>query len=176
MEAHRRVLRLEHFLSDKDVPVSDAAALRARAFAPGKYILVDPVTLCLPLLLGHLRGSFSVQDNAGYRSRAVLASIRALVAYGSELTRLIRQHLSEPRQGEAEPWLMELPFTFLPQGMRAAFTDGLAGIEPEQIVARRLEKEQVDACVCVRACVCVCVRVYACVCARVCVCVRVCAC
>lgn len=154
-------MRLEQFLSDDQyAPTPEIAALRARAFAPDKYILVDPVTLCLPLLLGNLRGSFDVQDNAGYRSRAVLASIQTLIQYGSELTQLIRQRLSEDLQREAEPWLMDHPSAFLPPGMRGLFSHGLTGVEPQQIVGRRLEKEQVRAtggggrartCVCVRA-------------------------
>ena len=135
-------MRLEQFLADKDVPLADTAAQRARAFGPGKYIVVDPVTLCIPLLLGYLRGSFNMQDTAGFRCRAVLASIHALTAYGLELSRLIREHLSAPLQAEAEPYLVEWPFPFIPDGMRSTLSAGLTGIDPGQIVARRIEKEQ----------------------------------
>ena len=145
IETHRRVLKLEHFISGKEFPAEGLAALRAQAFSQRKYILADPTTLCLPLLLGHMRGGFDLQDNAAYRLRALATSIRGLVVYGSEITRLVREHLSGALLAGASDCLFDWPFTFLPDGLSSILSEGLPMTDSDQIITRRIEKEQVRA-------------------------------
>ena len=145
IETHRRVLKLENFISGKDFPAEGLAALRAQAFSQRKYILADPTTLCLPMLLGHMRGGFDLQDNAAYRLRALAASIRGLVMYGSEITRLVREHLSGALLAGGSDCLFDWPFTFLPDALSSILSEGLPVMDSDQIITRRIEKEQVRA-------------------------------
>lgn len=72
-------MALEHFVAGKNIPTDSTAALRSQAAATRKYILVDPVTLCFPMILGQLRGSFSVQETSAFRLQATVASISPMI-------------------------------------------------------------------------------------------------
>jgi hypothetical protein len=140
LEAHRRILGLEHFLAARGVE-RRLPELRALALTTRKYILIDPITLALPMLLGHLRGSFDVQADATYRLLAVAASLGPLLRYGVELSVVARGRLSDQHLAEATPFLFDWPFTFLPDGMRATLAAGQMVDAPASIT-RRIEKEQ----------------------------------
>ena len=114
---------------------------RADAFAASKYLIVEPSTLCVPAILCHLRGACLVQDNAGYRVRAVIASIVPLVRYGSELSQLAQQHVSPALLAQASGVLFNWPFDFLPETARASLA-APSQQRDDPSVARRLEKEQ----------------------------------
>ena len=81
LEVHRRLMRLEHFVMGKSIPVESIAHMRIEAMAARKYVLIDPITLCFPMILGHLRGAFAVQENAGFRLQALMVSLIPLVRW-----------------------------------------------------------------------------------------------
>jgi hypothetical protein len=143
LEVHRRILALEHFMEARGV-TRRLPELRAHALSARKYILLDPVTLALPMLLGHLRGSFDIQADATYRLLAVTASLGPLLKYGVELTAVARGHLSNQHLAEASPFLFSQPFAFLPESMRGALDAASMANAPASI-ARRIEKEQASA-------------------------------
>ena len=141
LEVHRRILGLEHFLATRGVE-RRLAELRSHALTARKYLLLDPITLALPMLLGHLRGSFDIQADATYRLLAVAASLGPLLKYGMELTTVARGRLSGQHLAEASPFLFEWPFPFLPEGMRSTMAAGQMA-DASASIARRIEKEQV---------------------------------
>ena len=140
LEVHRRILALEHFMESRGV-ARRLPELRAHALSAQKYILVDPVTLALPMLLGKLRGSFDIQADATYRLLAVTASLGPLLKYGVELTGVARGHLSNQSLAEASPFLFAQPFSFLPESMRGAL-DAASMPNAAASITRRIEKEQ----------------------------------
>lgn len=143
LEVHRRTLRLEQAMAKCGVDVKDLSLKRDQAFAARKYVLLDPITLGTPMLLGHLRGSFDVQADATYRLLAVAASILPLLRYGLELTTLARERMSSASLAEADTCLFEWPFPFLPGGMREALARSPV---PSAVadITRRIDKEQVS--------------------------------
>jgi hypothetical protein len=142
LEVHRRVLRLEQALAAARADTTSLAPQRELAFTARKYVLIDPLTLGVPMLLGHLRGGFDLQADASHRLMAVTASIHPLLRYGMDLTAVAHERLrgaSPPSVGEC---LFEWPFPFLPDWMRKTLAaspvpNAAANIE------RRVEKEQV---------------------------------
>jgi hypothetical protein len=143
LEVHRRVLALEGVLTAKQVAWAQLAQLRAQAFGASKYVVIDAITLQLPMLLGHLRGGFNVQADATYRLVAVVASIHPLVAYGAKLTALARRQLPQPEFADASACAFERPFPFLPESMRTALAARPAP-DASANIARRVEKEADD--------------------------------
>jgi hypothetical protein len=143
LEVHRRALALERLLASRGVSVARLAPQRAQAWAAKKYVLIDPITLGLPMLLGHLRGSFDVQADATYRLLAVVASIHPLLRYGMDLSLLARAKLPPESLADAGRVLFDWPFAFLPEGMRATVA---ASPVPSAVanIGRRIEKEADD--------------------------------
>jgi hypothetical protein len=142
LEVHRRVLRLEQTLADARVDTAPLAPQRAQAFTARKYVLIDPLTLGVPMLLGHLRGAFDLQADASYRLLAVTASIHPLLRYGMDLTAVARERLAGAGAPEVDGCLFEWPFPFLPDWMRKTLA---ASPVPNAAtnIERRVEKEQV---------------------------------
>jgi hypothetical protein len=142
LEVHRRVLRLEQTLADARVDTAPLAPQRAQAFSARKYVLIDPLTLGVPMLLGHLRGAFDLQADASYRLLAVTASIHPLLRYGMDLTAVARERLAGTGAPAVDGCLFEWPFPFLPDWMRKTLA---ASPVPNAAtnIERRVEKEQV---------------------------------
>ena len=115
--------------------------LRAQAMSARKYILVDPITLALPMLLGHLRGSFDIQADATYRLLAVAGSLAPLLKYGVELTAVARGYLSNGDRVDASPFTFYHPFAFLPERLRCTLDQAQMDAAATSIT-RRIEKEQ----------------------------------
>ena len=134
LEAHRRVLGLEAFLVERRVGWEAHAALRAEAFRPGKYLIIDPLTLCFPFFVSFLGGATSIREHATYRLRAVAACIVPVLRYGEALTAM----LPAADAGAAEVWAFRQPFAFLPPSLRRAVAAGV-----DDAVARRCENERV---------------------------------
>lgn len=144
LEVHRRVLRLEKALEDARVDTEPLAPQRAQAFWAKKYVLIDPLTLGVPMLLGHLRGGFDLQADASHRLMAVTASIHPLLRYGMDLTAVAREGLRGASPPAVDECLFDWPFPFLPDWMQKTLAaspvpNAAANIE------RRVEKEQVPA-------------------------------
>jgi hypothetical protein len=142
LEVHRRILRLEQALEEARVDIDPLSPQRAQAFWANKYVLIDPLTLGVPILLGHLRGGFDLQADASYRLMAVTASIHPLLRYGMDLTAVARERLRGTIPPAVDGCLFEWPFPFLPEWMRKTLAaspvpNAAANIE------RRVEKEQV---------------------------------
>ena len=133
LEAHRRVLKLEAFLADRKLTLEQHAALRADAFRPSKYIVIDPLTLCLPFFLSFLGGATSIRDNALYRLRAVAACILPMLRYGEALTAMV----PTADAGSAEAWAFRPPFSFLPPSLQRVVAGPL-----DDSVGRRVENEK----------------------------------
>ena len=128
LETHRRVLQLESMLARAPPPGRDAA------FAShAQYLILDPVTLCVPFLL-NLRLKDDVREVAGYRSQAQAAALFGLLTYGGGLWEQLK---GQGRHAEATPFAIEAPYAFLSEVLRSA--DG------GQITARRRQKELADA-------------------------------
>lgn len=130
LETHRRVLFLEGLVGGTGVgrlALEGLAPRRERAFAAPRYLVVDPITLCVPVFLSQRLGD-SVAEVSGYRIQALAASLQPLLDYGEAL------------QGvAAELGLGEGAFD-LTGSTRAH----LAGADP-QLVDRRRKREQADA-------------------------------
>ena len=142
LEVHRRVLRLEQTLTSRGADVQGLSVQRRQAFEAKKYVLIDPITLAVPMLLGHLRGGFDLHADTNYRLAAVTASIHPLLRYGMDLTAVARASLPAHSLVAAEACLFDWPFAFLPAQMQATLAasptpNAAANIE------RRAEKEQV---------------------------------
>lgn len=142
LEVHRRILRLEQALSAAGVDTEPLAPQRAQAFSARKYVLIDPLTLGVPMLLGHLRGAFDVQVDASFRLLAVTASVHPLLRYGLDLTAVARERLADGIQPAVQECLFDWPFAFLPDRMRATLGAN-PFVNAETNIERRIEKEQV---------------------------------
>lgn len=72
LEAHRRILCLEGLLVHRHegglvrMAFSSLSELRNKAMAPKRYIIVDPLTMCVPFLFNRVLGD-SVRDIAVHR-------------------------------------------------------------------------------------------------------------
>lgn len=124
---------MEAFLAGRKLTLEQHAALRADAFGPSKYIVIDPLTLCLPFFLSFLGGATSIRDNALYRLRAVAACILPMLRYGEALTAMV----PTDDAGSAEAWAFRPPFPFLPPSLQRVVAGGV-----DDSVARRVENEK----------------------------------
>ena len=108
LEAHRRALRLERLVCADD---DEMKTMRSRAFARHKYLVIDPLTLGVPIAVGYMaEEGFNLPKCAEYRVHSIVTAIRPIFQYGMLLTKRARSTPGAPQNflfdGEWMPRLL----------------------------------------------------------------------